>query len=133
MPVAPAGALSEFTPEPQKAGIDRWPLHRDGRPRWSIEHDLVEGATTVVSGARFVFDTPAAGGRIALDHTGRARVRRDRPDGANVVADTVIDATMPDGTGVRVTASTLVATNGIDLRGRVTVNGRTVFEKAWHR
>jgi putative CocE/NonD family hydrolase len=133
VPVAPEDVLREFTPEPQKDGADRWPLHIDSEPRWSIEHDLVDGATTVVSGARFVFDTPAEGGRIELDHTGRARVRRDRPDSANVSGDTVIEASMPDGENVRISASTLVTGSGLSLTGQVTVDGRTVFEKAWHR
>jgi uncharacterized protein len=133
LPVAADDTIRDFEPEPQKQGVDRWPLHVDAESRWSVEHDLVEDATTVVSGARFVFDTPAEGGRIAMDHLARARVERARPDGANVVGKTVIEASMPAGERVEVSTSTLVTARGLALDGRVTVDGRTVFERSWTR
>jgi len=131
LPVASDRAVDDFVPEPQEEGIDRWPLHIDSEPLWQIERDLVSGRTSVVSGGRFVFETPVPGGRVELDHVGRATVRGDRPDGARVLGDTVIRARTPAGADVEVVTSTLVTTDGVDLTGRVDVDGRTVFQRRW--
>jgi hypothetical protein len=131
VPAAPDDVVAPFTPEPQKPGADRAPLIVDGEPRWRIERDLVAGSATVVSGARFVFDTPVPGGRVELDHTARATVRADRPDGAKVTGQTVIHARTPNGAEVEVSTSTLVTADGLALAGTVVVDGRTVFERRW--
>jgi hypothetical protein len=131
LPTASDAAVADFVPEPVKAGLDRYPLHIDSEPRWRIERDLVTGATSVVSGARFVFDTPVPGGRIALDHVATATVRPDRPDGAKVLGETVIQATTPNGAAVEVATSTLMTTDGLSLTGTVTIDGRAVFERSW--
>ncbi|MDX6730721.1 MAG: uncharacterized protein QOC54_669 [Baekduia sp.] len=131
VPTAPDGAVAPFTPEPQKHGVDRAPLIVDGEPRWRIERDLVAGSVSVVSGARFVFDTPVPGGRVALDHTGRATVRADRPDGASVTGETVIQARTPNGEEVEVSTKTLVTRDGLALAGTVVVEGQTMFDRRW--
>jgi putative CocE/NonD family hydrolase len=131
IPIAPEAAVADYAPAPPLEDVDRFPRAIAFDPKWRIERDLVSGATTVESGGHFVLDTLSPGGRIDVDHTGRATVRADVPEGAHVRGETVAHAVTPLGAKVEVHATTLVTSHSTHITGKVVVDGVTTFERAW--
>lgn len=114
-------------PEPE---INRVPRLIDASPKWKIEQDLVAGTLSVTTGAK-EYIALAAGGRLQVDHTGRAYVSASRPDGAKVLAETAIDIDMPTGERINVETRSSVSLGRVLLNGKVTIDGRLLFEKEW--
>jgi putative CocE/NonD family hydrolase len=126
-----AGAYRPPPPRHDVSDAERYPRVVAFDPKWEVSRDMVTGETTVMTGGHFVLDTPSEGGRIDFDHTGRAIVRPDRPDAAHTRAQTVARATTPLGAQVEILVSTLATNHGTSVTGKVTVDGVTVFERAW--
>jgi hypothetical protein len=101
-------------------------------PRWRIEHDLIAESVTVVSGLRERFLLPA-GGEVRMEHDATATASDPRPDGAKVEGRTRMHIHMPSGEEVEVATETSVSLRRILLQGSVTLGGRMIFEKRWHR
>lgn len=131
LPAVSEQALEDYGPEPAREDVERFPLQVDGAPRWSIEHDHVAESASVLSGASFDFRTTAPGGRVHLDHAGRATVSRARPDGARVTGTTSVDAITPQGARVEVRTTTVVTADAMNLSGRVSIDGQPFFERSW--
>jgi uncharacterized protein len=102
------------------------------RPTWKIERDLASGDVSVTTGEKTGFPLPQ-GGSIEVDHVAVARVAAARPDGAAVEGDTKIRVRAPVIGEVEVATTSWVSQTGLALSGRVTMNGRVVFEKRWQR
>jgi uncharacterized protein len=131
LPVLPDGEASEFSPPPPPADAGVVAGVLDHAPRWRVERDEVAGEVAVANGVQIVFDTPSGSARVIFDHTGRASVRRDRPDGARVLGETRISADLTSGGRVEVETSTLATQSGSSAHGRVLLDGVEVFERTW--
>jgi uncharacterized protein len=102
------------------------------RPLWKIERDLASGEVAVTTGQKNGFPLPQGGG-IEVDHVAVARVAAARPDGATVAGDTKIRVQAPVIGEVEVTTTSRVSPSGMVLSGKVTMDGRLVFDKRWQR
>ncbi|MGH7898961.1 MAG: hypothetical protein ACREQQ_13480, partial [Candidatus Binatia bacterium] len=74
-----------------------------------------------------------AGGELRIEHDATASVSDPRPDGAKVEGKTSMLVRLPSGEEVEVASETAVSLRRILLQGRVTLGGRVIFEKRWHR
>jgi putative CocE/NonD family hydrolase len=101
-------------------------------PTWKIERDLVTGAVTVTTGEKTSFPLPQ-GGSAAVDHVAIARVTASRPDDAVVEGNTSFRLQIPVIGNLEVKTTSWVAHHGITLSGRITIDGRVVFEKRWDK
>jgi putative CocE/NonD family hydrolase len=134
LPTSPDRAVEDYSPPGPREDVseaERYPRVLAFDPKWEIERNLVTGETSVLTGGHFVLDTPSPGGRIDLDHTGRAIVCSDRPEAAHVRADTIVHATTPLGASVDIAVATLTTAFGTNVTGKVVVDGVTVFERSW--
>jgi putative CocE/NonD family hydrolase len=134
LPTSPDEALEDYSPPGPREDVseaERYPRIVAFDPKWEIARDLVAAETAVVTGGHFVIDTVTEGGRVDVDHTCRAVVRADSPEAAYVRADTIALATTPLGARVEIVVATLTTGFGTNVTGKVTMDGVTVFERAW--
>ena len=101
-------------------------------PTWRIERDQVTGAASVTTGEKNRFALPQ-GGQVAVDHVATARVTASRPDDATVEGDTSFTMQVPVLGKVDVVTTSWVSQHGMTLTGRITVDGRVVFDKRWEK
>lgn len=101
-------------------------------PTWRIERDQVTGAVSVTTGEKNAFALPQ-GGQVAVDHVATARVTASRPDDATVEGDTSFTMQVPVLGKVDVVTTSWVSQHGMTLTGRITVDGRVVFDKRWEK
>jgi uncharacterized lipoprotein YbaY len=101
-------------------------------PTWKIERDLVTGAVSVATGEKTSFQLPQ-GGSVNVDHIAVARVTASRPDDAVIEGDTSFQMALPVIGKVDVHTTSWVTQHGITLSGRITVDGRLVFETRWEK
>lgn len=117
-------------PEPT---VNRTPLAVDFTPRWTIERDLASGTVTVTTGERPVLLTPSRDGKMELNHTAKARVSASRPDAAKVEGETTVTLQTPSGSTIVVETRSWITLSGMILSGRVSVDGRLLFERQWKK
>ncbi|HJU11329.1 MAG TPA: hypothetical protein VJ728_10655, partial [Candidatus Binataceae bacterium] len=101
-------------------------------PRYKIEHDLVTGTLSVITGQKSAMPIPA-GGILELDHTATARVQRERPDQAAVEADTRIAANLPRLGELEIKTSSWFSHSRTIMNATVTLDGRAVFARTWRK
>ena len=102
------------------------------RPIWKIERDLAAGAVSVSTGMTNTIPLPQ-GGTMNIDHCVVARVSEARPDTASVGGDTTMTIDLHHVGGIEVQTQSLVTQTGLMLSGRVTMDGKLIFEKRWTR
>jgi putative CocE/NonD family hydrolase len=129
--------LRDLGPSPKveaaKPGLNRAPLALDFEPRWKIEHDEANGAVKVSSGQRLAVMTPNRDGNIEIDHTAWASVAASHPDAAKVEGRTRITCETRGGDTVVIEADSWITQMGLNLMGKVSVNGHPFFEKQWRK
>ncbi|MDB5107136.1 MAG: putative Hydrolase CocE/NonD family protein [Candidatus Binatus sp.] len=101
-------------------------------PTWRIERDLVNQAVSVSTGEKTSFPLPQ-GGTVAVDHLASARVSASRPDDAVVEGETLFCMQLPVIGNLDVKTTSWVSQHGTTLTGKITVDGRVVFEKRWEK
>jgi hypothetical protein len=129
LPVAPAQKAAVDGPMPRPVTE---PHPRPGvmTPRYKIETDMVAGTVAVTTGQKSAVPLPT-GGALEMDHTAVARVFRARPDQATVEGDTAIKVRVPALGELEIKTTSWVSHERMSLAGRVTLDGRPVFERTW--
>ena len=131
LPVVPAQKTPVAGPMPRPVTE---PRVRPGvmMPRHKIETDMVAGTIAVTTGQKTAMPLPT-GGALEMDHTAVAKVFRARPDQATVEGDTVIKVRVPSLGDLEVKTESWFSHSRMTLSGRVTLDGRTVFERTWQK
>jgi putative CocE/NonD family hydrolase len=101
-------------------------------PIWKIDRDLVTGQVAVTTGEKNAFPLPQ-GGLASIDHIAVARVTPSRPEGAIVEGDTTIRVQAPVIGNLEVVTTARVTQDAISLGGRISIDGRIIFEKRWQK
>jgi hypothetical protein len=73
------------------------------------------------------------GGTMGIDHAVVAKVSEARPDTASVSGDTTMTIDLRDVGKIKVHTESLVTQTGLMLTGRITMDGKSIFEKRWTR
>jgi putative CocE/NonD family hydrolase len=102
------------------------------RPIWKIERDLAANAVSVTTGMTNTIPLPQ-GGTMGIDHAVVAKVSEARPDTASVSGDTTMTIDLRDVGKIKVHTESLVTQTGLMLTGRITMDGKSIFEKRWTR
>jgi uncharacterized protein len=102
------------------------------RPIWKIERDLAANAVSVTTGMTNTIPLPQ-GGTMGIDHAVVAKVSEARPDTASVSGDTTMTIDLRDVGKIKVHTESLVTQTGLMLTGRITMDGKSIFEKRWMR
>jgi putative CocE/NonD family hydrolase len=132
LPVTPVGLGTPVEP-PRPVPVDaaeRFPWTLDGAPAYTIEHDLANGAVSVTLGGGETLRLPE-GGTLALRQRGTARVAEARPQDASVEASARIEIAFPGGPTVVAESKSSATRTGHAYAGRVTLDGQTLFDRAW--
>lgn len=132
LPVVPDGIgepAEPPRPEPI-AAAERSPWTVDGAPTWTIERDLAHDGAAVTLGGRETMRLPE-GGSLALRQRATARVAATHPEAASVEAEAAIEITFPGGERVEVETRSCAWRDRDLYEGRVTLDGRTLFEHSW--
>lgn len=107
------------------------PAPRPGfMPVWKIERDLVSGSVAVTTGQRSMAPLPQ-GGDLEIETVAVARVSEARPDAAAVQGQTTMRVALRDIGTIEVRTASFVTQSAMALNGRVTIDGRVIFEKRW--
>jgi putative CocE/NonD family hydrolase len=130
LPVVPAAQ------EPARGPAVRAPESIPPRPGfmpiWKIERDLVSGGVAVTTGQRSSMPLPQ-GGTLDIDTVAVAKVSEARPDAAAVQGETTMRVALHNVGTIEVHTASFVTQSAIALNGRVTLDGRLIFEKRWTR
>ena len=129
IPVVPNGAAKIQGPPMRRPPSP--PPPSPMTPVWRIERDLVTGAVSVTTGEKTSFALQQ-GGNVAVNHVATARVTASRPDDATVEGETSFTIQVPVIGSVAVVTTSWVSQH-MTLTGRITVDGRVIFDKRWEK
>jgi hypothetical protein len=130
IPVVPNGASKIQGPQMRRP--ESPPPPSPMTPVWRIERDQVTGAVAVTTGEKTAFALPQ-GGNVAVNHVATARVTASRPDDATVEGETSFTMQVPVIGNLAVVTTSWVSQHGMTLTGRISVDGRVVFDKRWEK
>ncbi len=108
------------------------PLAIDFAPTWKVEDDFIDGSKTVSMGSTQLTDLPA-GGRMKMQVNVAASVPRNRPEAARVEGMSTFHLDLPSVGEVVVHSQTHLSSTTMYLEGKVTMNGKEIFDKKWLR
>jgi uncharacterized protein len=128
IPIAARGGVEG----PRIRGVGPAQLPAARQPIWKVERDMAAGTVTVTTGQSNPIPLPQ-GGVMQVDHVASASVSASRPDDAAVKGDTSFSVTLPVIGHLVVKTQSWVKQHGMVLSGRVTIDGRVVFEKRWEK
>ncbi len=129
IPIVPKGGAAEG---PRVKSIKPVELPLPRVPLWKIERDMAAGTVTVTTGQKNPIPL-MQGGVLYVDHVASARLSAARPDDASVRGETTFNGKLPVIGELEVKTQSWITQHGMTLSGRVSIDGRVVFEKRWQK